>query len=50
MKDFNRAMLEFFGHPGRTTGTTAQFAQRALGLRALDCVMSGSCRRNWAAC
>ncbi|MFG3410290.1 AAA family ATPase [Streptomyces sp. NPDC048142] len=35
MKDFNRAMLEFFGHPGRTTGTTAQFAQRAL-----DCVLS----------
>ncbi|WNI24932.1 AAA family ATPase [Streptomyces sp. ITFR-16] len=35
MKDFNRAMLEFFGHPGRTAGTTAQFAQRAL-----DCVLS----------
>ncbi|WP_367140878.1 MULTISPECIES: AAA family ATPase [Streptomyces] len=35
MKDFNRAMLEFFAHPGRTTGTTAQFAQRAL-----DCVLS----------
>ncbi|MFD3848003.1 AAA family ATPase [Streptomyces microflavus] len=35
MKDFNRAMLEFFGHPGRTTGTTTQFAQRAL-----DCVLS----------
>lgn len=35
MKDFNRAMLEFFGHPGRTIGTTAQFAQRAL-----DCVLS----------
>ncbi|MCC9737658.1 TniB family NTP-binding protein [Streptomyces sp. MNU89] len=36
MKDFNRAMLEFFGHPGRTTGTTAQFAQRALD-RVLSC-------------
>jgi AAA domain len=35
MKEFNRALLEFFGHPGRRTGTTAQFAQRAL-----DCVLS----------
>jgi hypothetical protein len=30
MKDLNRAMLEFFGHPGRNRGTTAQFGQRAL--------------------
>jgi hypothetical protein len=36
MKDFDRAMLEFFGHPDRTTGTTAQFAQRALD-RVLSC-------------
>lgn len=35
MKDFNRAMLEYFAHPGRTTGTTAQFAHRAL-----DCMLS----------
>ncbi|MEU8512635.1 ATP-binding protein [Kitasatospora sp. NPDC048722] len=35
MKDLNRAMLEFFGHPGRNRGTTAQFGQRAL-----DCVLS----------
>ncbi|MEV0774635.1 ATP-binding protein [Streptomyces sp. NPDC050433] len=35
MKDLNRALLEFFGHPGRARGTTAQFGQRAL-----DCVLS----------
>jgi AAA domain len=35
MKDFNRAMLEFFGHPGAIRGTTAQFAHRAL-----DCMLS----------
>ncbi|MGW1196543.1 AAA family ATPase [Streptomyces sp. NPDC002536] len=35
MKDLNRAVLEFFGHPGRERGTTAQ-----LGKRALDCVLS----------
>lgn len=35
MKDLNRALLEFFGHPGRIRGTTAQFGQRAL-----DCVVS----------
>ncbi len=35
MKDLNRAMLEFFGHPGRHRGTTAQ-----LGQRALDCMLS----------
>ena len=35
MKDLNRAMLEFFGHPGRHRGTTAQFGQRAL-----DCMVS----------
>lgn len=35
MKDFNRAMLEYFGHPGHSRGTTAQFAHRAL-----DCMLS----------
>jgi hypothetical protein len=35
MKDFNRAMLEFYGHPGAARGTTAQLAHRAL-----DCVLS----------
>ncbi|MEV8395313.1 MULTISPECIES: ATP-binding protein [unclassified Streptomyces] len=35
MKDLNRSLLEFFGHPGRNRGTTAQFGQRAL-----DCVVS----------
>jgi hypothetical protein len=35
MKDFNRAMLEFFGHPGVGRGTTAQLAHRAL-----DCVLT----------
>ncbi|GAA3828127.1 AAA family ATPase [Streptomyces chiangmaiensis] len=34
MKDFNRALLEFFAHPGRRSGTAALFAQRAL-----DCVL-----------
>jgi hypothetical protein len=35
MKDFNRAMLEFYGHPGAERGTTTQLAHRAL-----DCVLS----------
>lgn len=35
MKDFNRALLEFYGHPGRYRGTTAQ-----MGHRALDCIQS----------
>ncbi|MEW9533649.1 ATP-binding protein [Microbispora sp. NPDC049125] len=35
MKDFNRAMLEFYGHPAGSKGTAAQFAHRAL-----DCVLS----------
>jgi hypothetical protein len=39
MKDFNRAMLEYFAHPGRTTGATAQFAHRAL-----DCMLSCAVR------
>jgi hypothetical protein len=39
MKDFNRAMLEFYGHPGRHRGTTAQ-----MGQRALDCIQSCHCR------
>lgn len=34
MKDFNRSLLEFYAHPGRTTGTAALFVQRAL-----DCVL-----------
>ncbi|MEU7835720.1 MULTISPECIES: ATP-binding protein [unclassified Nonomuraea] len=39
MKDFNRAMLEFYGHPATSKGTAAQFAHRAL-----DCVLSCSTR------
>lgn len=35
MKEFNRAMLQFFAHPGISRGTAAQFAHRAL-----DCVLS----------
>lgn len=35
MKDFNRALLEFYGHPGRKSGTSALFVQRAL-----DCVLA----------
>ncbi|HEX6343086.1 AAA family ATPase [Umezawaea sp.] len=35
LKDFNRAMLEFFAHPGNIRGTAAQFASRAL-----DCMIS----------
>lgn len=35
MKEFNRAMLEFFGHPGAKRGTAADYARRAL-----DCVLS----------
>jgi len=35
MRDFNRAMLEFFAHPGITRGTAADFARRAL-----DCILS----------
>ena len=35
-RDFNRAILEFYGHPGRFKGTAADF-----GIRALDCVLSG---------
>ncbi|MFI9078379.1 ATP-binding protein [Streptomyces sioyaensis] len=35
MKDFNRAMLAFFGHPGLERGTTTQ-----IGDRALDCFLS----------
>ncbi|BFV57545.1 AAA family ATPase [Kitasatospora sp. CMC57] len=35
MKDFNRAMLDFFGHPGEARGTTTQ-----IGERALDCFLS----------
>lgn len=39
MKDFNRALLEFYGHPGSHRGTTAQMAHRAL-----DCIQSCRCR------
>jgi hypothetical protein len=35
MKDLNRSILEFFGHPGRGRATTSQ-----LGQWALDCVVS----------
>ena len=35
MKEFNRAMLEFFAHPGTRRGTAADYARRAL-----DCVLS----------
>jgi hypothetical protein len=35
MREFNRAMLEFFAHPGTSRGTAAEFARRAL-----DCVLS----------
>jgi hypothetical protein len=35
MKDLNRAILEFYSHLGRGSGTAAQF-----GHRALDCVVS----------
>jgi AAA domain len=34
MKDFNRALLEFYAHPDRGGGTASQFVQRAL-----DCVL-----------
>lgn len=30
MRDFNRALLEFFAHPGTMRGTAAEFANRAL--------------------
>ncbi|MDN5655949.1 MAG: TniB family NTP-binding protein, partial [Kocuria sp.] len=35
MRDFNKAMVDFFGHPGNQRGTAAQFAHRAL-----DCVLT----------
>ena len=35
MRDFNRAMLDFFAHPGVGSGTAAEYAHRAL-----DCVLS----------
>jgi AAA domain len=35
MREFNRAMLEFYAHPGARYGTAAEFAHRAL-----DCVLS----------
>ncbi len=35
MKDFNRAMLDFFAHPGVNSGTTSQLSRWAL-----DCVLS----------
>jgi hypothetical protein len=34
-RDFNRAILEFYGHAGRFKGTAADF-----GIRALDCVLT----------
>jgi hypothetical protein len=35
MKDFNRALCDFYAHPGQNRGTTDQLASRAL-----DCVLS----------
>jgi AAA domain len=35
LRDFNRALLEFFAHPGSDRGTAAQYIRRAL-----DCVLS----------
>jgi hypothetical protein len=35
LRDFNRAMLAFYNHPGNRSGTAADFATRAL-----DCVLS----------
>jgi AAA domain len=35
MRDLNRAILEFYAHPGRFRGTATDF-----GFRALDCVLS----------
>lgn len=35
LKEFNRAMLEFYAHPGNTRGTSADLSRRAL-----DCVTS----------
>jgi hypothetical protein len=35
MKDFNRAVCDFFAHPGQNRGTTTQLADHAL-----DCVLS----------
>jgi hypothetical protein len=35
MKDFNRALCDFYAHPGQNRGNTDQ-----LGSRALDCVLS----------
>jgi hypothetical protein len=34
MKDFNRAILEFYGHPARERATTAQ-----MGIKALECAL-----------
>ncbi|WP_030616302.1 AAA family ATPase [Streptomyces fulvoviolaceus] len=35
IKDFNKSILEFYAHPGRTSGTSALFVQRAL-----DCILA----------
>lgn len=35
MKEFNRAMLEFFAHPGSRRGTASDYSRRAL-----DCILS----------
>lgn len=35
LRDFNRAMLNFYNHPGTRSGTAAEFA-----FRSLDCVLS----------
>ena len=36
LRDFNRAMLSFYAHPGQTRGSAADFAQRALN-SVLEC-------------
>jgi hypothetical protein len=39
LKDLNRALMEFFAHPGSRRGTSAEFQHRAL-----DCALSCECR------
>jgi len=39
LKGLNRAMMEFFAHPGSARGTAAEFEHRAL-----DCALSCECR------
>ena len=39
LKELNRALMEFFGHPGSRRGTSAEVQHRAL-----DCALSCECR------